>query len=452
MQVTETLSEGLKRAYKVVLPMQDLAQRLEAELNDLRSKARINGFRPGKVPLSHVRQMYGKQVMGDVLQNAINEANRKIVEDNGLKLAGSPNIDVEGGQEGVQRAIEAKGDLAFTVSVEVLPKFEIGAFDDVALERLVTKAPDSDIGDALNRMAEQSRPFEPKDGAAASGDKVTIDFVGRIDGEEFPGGKGEGHDLVLGSGQFIPGFEDQLIGAKAGEARVVTVKFPEEYQAAHLAGKDAAFDVTVKAVQAPGELKIDDEFAKTFGIESLDKLKDAVRANMQTELDGASRARLKRALLDQLDKRYSFELPPSLVEEEFKGVWESVVAEQQQTGKTFADENTTEEAARAEYRAIAERRVRLGLVMAEIGEQNKVQVTDDELTAAVVERARQFPGQEKMVWDFYQKNREALAQIRAPLYEEKVVDVILSQAKVSDKEVSKEDFLKTVNEEADAKS
>jgi len=452
MQVTETLSEGLKRAYKVVLPMQDLAQRLEAELNDLRSKARINGFRPGKVPLSHVRQMYGKQVMGDVLQNAINEANRKIVEDNNLKLAGSPNIDVEGGQDGVQRAIEAKGDLAFTVSVEVLPKFEIGSFEDVTLERLVTKAPDSDIDDALNRMAEQTRPYEPKDGAAASGDKVTIDFVGRIDGEEFPGGKGEGHDLVLGSGQFIPGFEDQLIGAKAGEARVVTVKFPEEYQAAHLAGKDAAFDVTVKAVQAPGELKIDDEFAKTFGIESLDKLKDAVRANMQTELDGASRARLKRALLDQLDKRYSFELPPSLVEEEFKGVWESVVAEQQQTGKTFADENTTEEAARAEYRAIAERRVRLGLVMAEIGEQNKVQVTDDELTAAVVERARQFPGQEKMVWDFYQKNREALAQIRAPLYEEKVVDVILSQAKVSDKEVSKEDFLKTVNEEADAKA
>ena len=452
MQVTETLSEGLKRAYKVVLPMQDLAQRLEAELNDLRSKARINGFRPGKVPLSHVRQMYGKQVMGDVLQNAINEANRKIVEDNNLKLAGSPNIDVEGGQDGVQRAIEAKGDLAFTVSVEVLPKFEIGSFEDVTLERLVTKAPDSDIDDALNRMAEQTRPFEPKDGAAASGDKVTIDFVGRIDGEEFPGGKGEGHDLVLGSGQFIPGFEDQLIGAKAGETRVVNVKFPAEYQAAHLAGKDAAFDVTVKAVQAPGELKIDDEFAKTFGIESLDKLKDAVRANMQTELDGASRARLKRALLDQLDKRYSFELPPSLVEEEFKGVWESVVAEQQQTGKTFADENTTEEAARAEYRAIAERRVRLGLVMAEIGEQNKVQVTDDELTAAVVERARQFPGQEKMVWDFYQKNREALAQIRAPLYEEKVVDVILSQAKVSDKEVSKEDFLKTVNEEADAKS
>ena len=452
MQVTETLSEGLKRAYKVVLPMQDLAQRLEAELNDLRSKARINGFRPGKVPLSHVRQMYGKQVMGDVLQNAINEANRKIVEDNNLKLAGSPNIDVEGGQDGVQRAIEAKGDLAFTVSVEVLPKFEIGSFEDVTLERLVTKAPDSDIDDALNRMAEQTRPFEPKDGAAASGDKVTIDFVGRIDGEEFPGGKGEGHDLVLGSGQFIPGFEDQLIGAKAGETRVVNVKFPAEYQAAHLAGKDAAFDVTVKAVQAPGELKIDDEFAKTFGIESLDKLKDAVRANMQTELDGASRARLKRALLDQLDKRYSFELPPSLVEEEFKGVWESVVAEQQQTGKTFADENTTEEAARAEYRAIAERRVRLGLVMAEIGEQNKVQVTDDELTAAVVERARQFPGQEKMVWDFYQKNRAALAQIRAPLYEEKVVDVILSQAKVSDKEVSKEDFLKTVNEEADAKA
>jgi len=452
MQVTETLSDGLKRAYKVVLPMQDLSQRLEAELNDLKSKVRINGFRPGKVPLAHVRQMYGKQVMGDVLQNAINDANRKIVEDNGLKLAGSPKIDVEGGDEGVQAAIEAKGDLAFTVNVEVLPKFDVGAFDDVTLERLVAKVPDSDVDTALSRMADQTRPFAPKDGAAASGDKVTIDFVGKIDGEEFAGGKGEGHDLVLGSGQFIPGFEDQLIGASAGESRVVTVKFPEAYQAAHLAGKDAAFDVTVKAVQAPGEATIDDEFAKTFGIESLEKLRDAVRANMQTELDGAARTKLKRALLDQLDKRYSFDLPPSLVEEEFNGVWRSVLAEQQQAGKTFADENTTEEAARAEYRAIAERRMRLGLVMAEIGEQNNVQVTDDEMTAAIVERARQFPGQEKMVWDFYQKNRDALAEVRAPLYEDKVVDLIVSKARVAEKEVSKEDFLKAMTEDAEAKA
>jgi trigger factor len=254
-------------------------------------------------------------------------------------------------------------------------------------------------------------------------------------------------DLVLGSGQFIPGFEDQLVGASAGETRLVNVKFPEAYQAAHLAGKDAAFDVTVKEVGAPGDLVMDDEFAKTYGLESLDKLKDAIRANMQTELDGAARGKLKRALLDQLDKRFTFELPESLVEQEFNGVWQSVVSEQERSGKSFADENTTEEAARVEYRGIAERRVRLGLVMAEIGQQSKVEVTDDELTSAIVERARQFPGQEKMIWEFYQKNQEALAQIRAPIYEEKVVDIIVSKAKVTDKEISKEDLLKIVSED-----
>lgn len=448
MQVTETLSEGLKRAYKVVLPMQDLAKRLEGELESMKDKVKINGFRPGKVPLDHLRKMYGKQVMGDVLQNAVNEANRKIVEDNGLRLANEPKIDIDGGDEGVKKAIEAEGDLAFTVNIEVLPKFEIGSFDDIALERPVFAVPDEDVAQALDRMASQSRPFNAKDGAAASGDKLTIDFVGRIDGEEFPGGKGEGIDLVLGSGQFIPGFEDQLVGASAGDKRVVNVTFPENYQAANLAGKAAAFDVTVQAVAAPGELAIDDEFAKGYGMESLDKLKDAVRSTMQRELDSVSRAKLKRALLDELDKRYSFELPETLVEQEFGSIWQRVQQEQQQSGKTFADENTTEEAARAEYRRIAERRVRLGLLMAEVGEQEKVQVSDDELSAAIVEQARQYPGQEKAVWDFYQKNPQAVAQIRAPLYEEKVVDVIVGKAKVTDKPVSKEELLKDDEDEA----
>lgn len=448
MQVTETLSEGLKRAYKVVLPMQDLAKRLEGELESMKDKVKINGFRPGKVPLDHLRKMYGKQVMGDVLQNAVNEANRKIVEDNGLRLANEPKIDIDGGDEGVKKAIEAEGDLAFTVNIEVLPKFEIGSFDDIALERPVFAVPDEDVAQALDRMASQSRPFNAKDGAAASGDKLTIDFVGRIDGEEFPGGKGEGIDLVLGSGQFIPGFEDQLVGASAGDKRVVNVTFPENYQAANLAGKAAAFDVTVQAVAAPGELAIDDEFAKGYGMESLDKLKDAVRSTMQRELDSVSRAKLKRALLDELDKRYSFELPETLVEQEFGSIWQRVQQEQQQSGKTFADENTTEEAARAEYRRVAERRVRLGLLMAEVGEQEKVQVSDDELSAAIVEQARQYPGQEKAVWDFYQKNPQAVAQIRAPLYEEKVVDVIVGKAKVTDKPVSKEELLKDDEDEA----
>ncbi len=447
MQVTETLSEGLKRAYKVVLPMADLAKRLEGELESMKDKVKINGFRPGKVPMEHMRKMYGKQVMGDVLQNAVNEANRKIVEDNGLRLANEPKIDIDGGDEGVKKAIEVAGDLAFTVNIEVLPKFDIGTFDDIALERPVVAVPDEDVAQALDRMASQSRPFNAKEGASISGDKLTIDFVGKIDGVEFEGGKGEGIDLVLGSGQFIPGFEEQLTGAAAGDARVVNVSFPENYQAANLAGKAASFDVTVQGVAAPGDLAIDDEFAKGYGMESLDKLKDAVRSTMQRELDSVSRAKLKRSLLDVLDKRYSFELPPTLVEQEFTSIWERVQQEQQQSGKTFADENTTEDAARAEYRRIAERRVRLGLLMAEVGEQEKVSVSDDELSAAIVEQARQYPGQEKAVWDFYQKNQQAVAQIRAPLYEEKVVDVIVAKAKVTDKTVSKEELMKEDEDE-----
>lgn len=447
MQVTETLSEGLKRAYKVVLPMADLAKRLEGELESMKDKVKINGFRPGKVPMEHMRKMYGKQVMGDVLQNAVNEANRKIVEDNGLRLANEPKIDIDGGDEGVKKAIEVAGDLAFTVNIEVLPKFDIGTFDDIALERPVVAVPDEDVAQALDRMASQSRPFNAKEGASISGDKLTIDFVGKIDGVEFEGGKGEGIDLVLGSGQFIPGFEEQLTGAAAGDARVVNVSFPENYQAANLAGKAASFDVTVQGVAAPGDLAIDDEFAKGYGMESLDKLKDAVRSTMQRALDSVSRAKLKRSLLDVLDKRYSFELPPTLVEQEFTSIWERVQQEQQQSGKTFADENTTEDAARAEYRRIAERRVRLGLLMAEVGEQEKVSVSDDELSAAIVEQARQYPGQEKAVWDFYQKNQQAVAQIRAPLYEEKVVDVIVAKAKVTDKTVSKEELMKEDEDE-----
>jgi trigger factor len=448
MQVTETLSEGLKRAYKVVLPMQDLAQRLETELNDMKGKVRINGFRPGKVPMEHLRKLYGRQVMTDVLQNAVNEANRKIVDENGLKLANEPRIDIEGGEDGVKKAIEAEGDLAFTVNLEVLPTFEIGSFADVELTRPVAKVSDAEVDQSVERMASQNRPYETKEGAAANGDRVTIDFVGRIDGEAFEGGSGEGLDLVLGSGMFIPGFEEQLVGASAGDTRTVKVSFPEGYQAAHLAGKPAEFDVTVKSVAAPGELKVDDEFAKGYGMDSLEKLRDAVRASMQREYDMLSREKVKRALLDELDKRYSFDLPPSLVEQEFNGIWQRVLAEQQQSGKSFADENTTEEAAQADYRRIAERRVRLGLLMAEVGNQAKVEVTNEELGQAVVERARQYPGQEKAVWDYFQKNQEALAQIRAPLYEEKVVDLIVSQAKVTENEVSKDELMKQDEDEA----
>ena len=440
MNVTETLSQGLKREFQVVLNATDLKTRLDDGLAGLQGKARINGFRPGKVPVGHLRRLYGRSVMADVVQNAVNEANQKIVADNGLKLAFEPQIKFPEDKDEIEAAMEAKGDLAFTVALEVLPKIEVVDVSDVSLEKPVAEIPEADVDAALERMASQNRAFESKkDGAkAAKGDRLLISFVGTLEGKPFDGGTGSEIPLELGAGQFIPGFEEQLEGVKKGEQRTVSVTFPENYTATHLAGKPAEFAVTVDDVQAPGELKIDDELAKGFGMESLDALKTAIREQIGREFGEQSRRKVKKALLDALDGKYSFELPPTLVEQEFAAVWSQVEADMKNAGKTFADEDTTEDEARAEYRKIAERRVRLGLVLAEIGEQAKVQISDDEVTQALIQRARQFPGQEKEVWEFYRKNPQALAEIRAPIFEEKVVDHLLGQVKVSDKSVSRE--------------
>lgn len=440
MNVTETLSQGLKREFQVVLNATDLKTRLDDGLAGLQGKARINGFRPGKVPVGHLRRLYGRSVMADVVQNAVNEANQKIVADNGLKLAFEPQIKFPEDKDEIEAAMEAKGDLAFTVALEVLPKIEVVDVSDVSLEKPVAEIPEADVDAALERMASQNRSFESKkDGAkAAKGDRLLISFVGTLEGKPFDGGTGSEIPLELGAGQFIPGFEEQLEGVKKGEQRTVSVTFPENYTATHLAGKPAEFAVTVDDVQAPGELKIDDELAKGFGMESLDALKTAIREQIGREFGEQSRRKVKKALLDALDGKYSFELPPTLVEQEFAAVWSQVEADMKNAGKTFADEDTTEDEARAEYRKIAERRVRLGLVLAEIGEQAKVQISDDEVTQALIARARQFPGQEKEVWEFYRKNPQALAEIRAPIFEEKVVDHLLGQVKVSDKSVSRE--------------
>jgi len=438
MQVTETLSQGLKREFKVVLPATELEQRLNDELSTLKDRVKINGFRPGKVPVGHLRRVYGRSVMADVLQNAVNEANRKIVEDNSLKLAHEPQVKLPEAQDEIEKVMDAKGDLAFTVALEVLPEFELVDLSDVQVKRPIAEVADAEITESLERMAKQNRTFEPKKGKAAEGDRVLVDFVGRIDGTEFEGGKGEDIRVELGSNTFIPGFEDQLVGVKAGDTKLVKVTFPANYLAAHLAGKEAEFDVTVKEVEAPGELKIDDELAKGFGMESLDKLKDAIRSAIQRDFEAQSRRKVKKELLDALDAKYSFELPPSLVEQEFNAVWAQVQGDMKTNNRTFEDEDTTEEEARAEYQKIAERRVRLGLVLAQIGEKTDIKISDDEVTQALVERVRQYPGQEKQVWDFYRKNPQALAEIRAPLFEEKVVDQILSQVKVEEETVSKE--------------
>jgi trigger factor len=440
MQVTEINAQGLKREYQVLLAAHELEERLTSELAGMKDKVQLKGFRPGKVPVAHLRKVYGRSVMADVVQNAVNEANRKIVTDNNLKLALEPQIEFPSDQKEVEKALDAKADLAFKVALEVMPSFELADISDVSLTKLVAKPSDEEVNEALDRMAGQSRPFAEREegGAAEKGDRVTIDFVGRIDGEEFQGGKGEGIDLELGSNTFIPGFEDQLVGAKVGEQRLVKVAFPAEYGAEQLAGKDAEFDVTVTKIQAPGDAKIDDEFAKTMGMDSLGDLKDAISKAIGTDYEAASRRRLKKGLLDALDGKYAFDLPPSLVAQEFAAVWAQVEQDLKTRGKTFEDEGTDEEKAKAEYRKIAERRVRLGLVLAQVGESADIKVSDEEVNQALIARVRQFPGQEQQVWDFYRKNAQALAELRAPLFEEKVVDHVLGQVKVTEKPVSKD--------------
>jgi trigger factor len=442
MQVTETSAAGLKREYRVVVPAADLEARVNERLDDLKGRVQMRGFRPGKVPVNHLKRLYGKSTMAEVIEAAVREANQKIVTDNGLKLATEPKVVLPQEEGAVEGVIEGKADLAYTVEVELVPPIELTDFKTMKLERLTAEVTDAEIDQALNAIAEQNRPFIAKTEPAQKGDRVTISFQGTQDGQPFEGGSAEDVPMLLGSGRFIPGFEDNLIGLKAGESRTFDVKFPGDYQATALAGKNATFAVTVKTVEAPGEVTLNDDFAKSLGLDSLAKLRDALRERLQREHAAASRQRVKRSLLDQLDERHKFEPPPTLVEQEFNNVWSAIENDLKQQNRTFADEGTTEEKAREEYRGIAERRVRLGLVIAEIGEKNNITVSEDQLRAAVMEQVRQMPGREQQVWDYYRNNPGALAALRAPLFEDKVVDFVLELADVADKPVSREELFK----------
>lgn len=446
MQVTETQAEGLKRAFRVVVSAADLDAKADARLNELKGQVKLNGFRPGKVPTAHLKRVYGKSVYSEVIEQTVNETNGKLVEEHGFKLALQPKVKLSDGQQG-ETLLDGGKDLAYDVELEILPKIELGNFKDISIEKPVVEVTEAEVDETIQRIADANRPFSTKEGAAENGDRVTIDFTGYVDGEKFQGGEGENIDVLIGSKGFIPGFEEQLVGATAGENRTLSVTFPEAYAAKELAGKAATFEVTVKSVDAAGPIAIDDEFAKTLGQESLDKLKETVRGRISQEHAGAARQKVKRALLDALDGLHKFDVPEGLVEQEFSGVWSRVQEDLAGQGRTFADEGTTEEEARQDYRRIAERRVRLGLVLAEIGERNNIQVSDDEVTRAVVERARQFPGQEQQVWDYYRRTPEALASVRAPLFEEKVVDFLLELANVTEKKVTREELYKEEDEE-----
>ena len=452
MQVTQTNSEGLKREYRVVVPVTDLDAKVNERLVDLKDRVRINGFRPGKVPLDHLRRMYGRAVLAEAIEATVREANTSIISEHGFKLAMDPKVVLPEAEGEVADMMAGKTDLAYSVELEILPQIELGSFQDIELEKLTAEVGDQEIAESIEKIAEQNRPFSDKGpGAKAEqGDKVILSFTGTIDGEPFEGGTADDVAVAIGSKSFIPGFEEQLVGIGAGETRTVNASFPQNYLSANLAGKAASFEVTAKSIEAPGTVTVDEEFAKSLGMESLAKLKDAVKDRVSREHGEVTRRRLKRALLDALDGRYKFDLPPSLVEQEFANVWRTLLADLEAQGRTFADENTTEEAAREEYGKIAERRVRLGLVIAEIGEKNDIKVSEEELTRAIVERARQFPGQEQQIWDYYRKNPNAVAGLRAPIYEEKVVDFLLELAKVKEKTVSREELYNEDDEPAAA--
>ena len=442
MQVTETAAAGLKREYRVVVPANDLEAKVKERLDDLKGRVQLRGFRPGKVPVAHLKRLYGKSAMAEVIEAAVREANTKIVSDHGFKLATEPKVVLPTEEGAVEGVIEGKSDLAYTVEMEIVPPITLADFKSFELERLTAPVTDDEIDPALKTIGEQNRPFAAKSEGAEKGDRVTVSFQGTMNGETFEGGSGDDVPILLGSGQFIPGFEDHLSGIKTGESRTFDVKFPEDYPAATVAGKDATFAVTAKTVEAPGEVTMDDAFAKTLGLESLAKLRDALRERIEREHAAATRQKVKRALLDQLDAHHQFEPPPTLVEEEFNNVWQAIENDLKQQGRSFADEGTTEEKARADYRAIAERRVRLGLVLAEIGEKNNIKVTDEQLSQAVVAQARMVPGQEQRVWDYYRNNPGALAALRAPIFEDKVVDFLLELVEVTDKQVSREELFK----------
>jgi trigger factor len=442
MHVTETLNSGLKREIKVVVPASDMEERLLKRLSDAKDKVRIKGFRPGKVPVQHLKKVYGKSFMAEVVNDILSNTTRSILSERGEKAATQPDIKMTEDEKEAEKILAGNADFEFEFSYEVIPSIELKDVSGIKVTRPVYDVPEDEIDAQVKRVAESARSYEPKDGEAAEGDRVTIDYVGKIDGVAFDGGTGNDQPLVLGSKEFIPGFEDQLVGVKSGDSKQVTVTFPENYSAARLAGKEATFDVTVKEVAAPGALEINDETAKSLGLESLDRLREIVKGQIENQYGSMTRQKVKRQLLDALDENYKFEAPSKLVEAEFGNIWNQVNRDLETAGRTFADEDTTEEEARAEYMRLAERRVRLGLVLAEIGDKANVKVSDEELQRALMDTVRRFPAnQQQEVFDYYRNNANALTALRAPLFEEKVVDHLMAQISVTDQKVTKDELM-----------
>ncbi len=443
MQVTETLNEGLKREFECVIAADTINDKVEAKLKELGPTVNLPGFRPGKAPMKILRQRFGRAVTGEILDEALREGIQSTLDDRDLRPAGQPQVDMIG-------EYEEGGDLKFSIKAEILPEIEPMDFSALELVKLEPDIPDSEVEEALGRMAESRRERIDVTEArpSADGDVVVIDFVGSIDGEEFPGGAAEDYELTLGSGQFIPGFEEQLVGLNVGDEKTVIITFPEDYGAEHLAGKEASFAVTVKALKELAPAEVNDALAEQFGAENLEDLRNKLRETMEREYGTAGRNRVKRDLFDKLDEAQDFPLPQSLVEAEFNGIWNEL--QQQLEGENAEDvrEGKTDEELRAEYQKVAERRVRLGLLLSEVGRRNNIEVTTQDMQGAIAQQAAQFPGQEEMVQKFYMENPQMLGQLQAPILEDKVVDYILELAKVEVRKVPPAELL----EDPDAES
>ena len=438
MQVTETLNEGLKRGYTITLTADELDAKVNEKLAEAQPDVEMKGFRKGKVPMALLKKQFGQRVLGEAMQESIDGAMSSHFEESGDRPALQPKIEMQNGEEWKEG-----DDVVVDMSYEALPEIPEVDLKSIELEKLVVKPEDADVEEALGKLAETAQNFKSrrKGSKAKDGDQVVMDFVGKIDGEAFDGGAGEDFPLVLGSGQFIPGFEEQLVGVKAEEEKDVTVSFPEEYQAEHLAGKEAVFSCTIKEVKEPVAAELDDELAKQFGAEDLNALKEQITERLVAEYAGAARQVQKRALLDALDKVVSFDLPPSLVEAEANQIAHQLWHEEnpEVEGHDHPEIEPTEE-----HTSLAERRVRLGLLLAELGQKAEVEVSDAEMTQAIMNQARQYPGQERQFFEFVQQNQQMQQQLRAPLFEDKVVDYVFELAQVSDKEVSKADLEKAV--------
>jgi trigger factor len=443
MQVTQIAAEGLKREFKVTVPASEIESRVQTRLEKLAKTVRLPGFRPGKAPLPLLKKQYGRSVLGEVLEEAVDEGSRKTIGDNQLRPALRPKIEVTSFDEGK--------DLEFEMKLEVLPEVPQVELGEIALTRFVAEPQPEKVEEAIQNFAKSRQKFEPlaEPRPAQDGDQIVIDFEGKIDGETFPGGSAQDFPLRLGAKSMIPGFEEQLLGAAPGETREIKVTFPQDYGSADVAGKDAVFTVTVKEIKGPVAFELDDAWAEELGFENLAELKETFEKRFNDEYQSVSRARLKRELLDQLAEKYPFEVPAGMVDLEFSAIWKQLTDEMESSKTSFAEAGKSEEELKEEYRRIAERRVRLGLILSDIGTKNDVKVEGEELRQAAVREAMRFPGQERKVLEFFQKNPNALEHLRAPIFEDKVCDLIFSRAQVSEKAIPVEELMKDPDEDAE---